>query len=633
MSKCCCARAARTRSIGLGVSLAALLLPGYAAAYDTTIEGWQVNIDTTLSSGVALRTSDQDPRFIGTVNGGRLGLANADDGDLNFKPGDVVAAQQRITTEVLVKRDDYGFFIRGTGFIDPVLDSEDVAFKSLSRAAERDIGADLRLLDAYVFASPYLWGHAFDIRVGNQALNWGESTFIPFGINSIEALDVTALRAPGSELRQAFLPIPVIDVRTALPAGFSIEAFWQFAWKRTRLEPDGSYFSLNDDVFDGGRYAFQDNLFPDNARAIYGVDLAGNDLFGAAIPRSLDRHPTTLDEFGVALRKTVASLGDAEFGLYFENYHSRTPFGSYRAGDGQDALPVPLSAIFKPSYAGRTYNTTASYFADYPKDIHLVGASWNFQGPAGLALQGEISSRLNQPIQLASSDVALAAEIPAIRGAIKALGPLPALITALNEALSDPTVQALGNLPVSDAIIDGWKRYPVVQMQQTATKVLSGIPSLGVTSVSIAGEIGFDYVADFPRERGILGQSYSTNIDSAFTQSAVIGGEPLSRKGLATQFSGSYTIGSVFDMPNLLPYGVDMRPTLSLRHDFVGTSPIGVNTFTENTAAASVGVTFNYLQSWSGNVQYTNHFPIFAGGKFYGLIDRDFFSASISYEF
>ena len=147
------------------------------------------------------------------------------------------------------------------------------------------------------------------------------------------------------------------------------------------------------------------------------------------------------------------------------------------------------------------------------------------------------------------------------------------------------------------------------------------------------GEIGFDYVADFPRDRGIFGQAYSTNLNSAFTTAAVIGTEPLSTKGLATQTSGSYTVAAVFDLPNVLPYGIDMKPVLSVRHDFLGTSPIGVNTFVENTAAASVGVTFNYLQAWSAGVQYTNHFPVFAGGKFYGLIDRDFVSATVSYEF
>jgi hypothetical protein len=86
-------------------------------------------------------------------------------------------------------------------------------------------------------------------------------------------------------------------------------------------------------------------------------------------------------------------------------------------------------------------------------------------------------------------------------------------------------------------------------------------------------------------------------------------------------------------MPNVLPYGIGMKPTISLQHDFVGTSPVGVNVFQANTAAASVGATFSYLQAWSLGVQYTNHFPVFDGGKFYGLIDRDFVSATLSYEF
>jgi hypothetical protein len=89
----------------------------------------------------------------------------------------------------------------------------------------------------------------------------------------------------------------------------------------------------------------------------------------------------------------------------------------------------------------------------------------------------------------------------------------------------------------------------------------------------------------------------------------------------------------IIDMPNVLPYGLGMKPTLSLTWDFVGTSPVGVNQFQENTAAASVGVTFTYLQAWSLGMQYTNHFPVFDGGKYYGLIDRDFFSATLSYEF
>jgi hypothetical protein len=625
--------AARRLTLLAGAALAAFGAFDRAAAFDTTVGDWQVNIDTTLSSSVDFRTSNQDLRFIGIANGGDFSLANNDNGDLNYKKGDIVAAVQRITTEVQAKQNDYGFFVRATGFIDPVNDSEDTDFMKLSRAAERDIGADLRLLDAYIFARPVVFGHPFDLRVGSQALNWGESTFIQFGINSINPLDATALRTPGSELRQGFLPIPVVDVRTDLVDGYSLEGFWQFIWTRSKLEPDGSFFGTNDTLLDGGTYGNLDNYFPDNAKSVQGVSIGFGNIFGSSLPRSLDRHPTSLDEFGFALRKTFASLGDTEIGLYFENYHSRTPFGSNRTGSASGLSTAILEKVFfqPPEYVAGVYNTTASYFADYPKDIHLVGVSWNFTGPAGIALQGELSSRLNQPIQLAASDLALATSFPAIK-ALRTLS--PAFQAAYQEALADPTIQALNQDIGFNSIIDGWKRYPVIQAQSTATKLFGAMPNLKINQIALVGEVGFDYVANFPKDRGIFDAAYSTDVNSAFEEAATVNGtQPLSKKGYASQFSGAYTVAAIIDMPDVLPYAIDMKPTISLQHDFVGTSPVGVNTFVQNSAAASVGVTFNYLQAWSLGLQYTNHFPVFDGGKFYGLIDRDFVSAVLSYEF
>jgi hypothetical protein len=624
-----------------GVAIAGLALARPASALDTTVDNWQVNIDTTLSSSVDFRTSPQDPNFIGVANGGKFILANNDNGDLNFKDGSIVAALQRVTTELQVKRDDYGFFVRATGFIDPVIDGEDVAFQKFGAAGLHDIGADLRLLDAYAFARPSIFGHSVDLRVGNQALNWGESSFIQFGINSINPLDATALRTPGSELRQGFLPIPVVDLRTDIGGGYNLEGFWQFQWTRSRLEPVGSFFGTGDSVFDGGTFANLTSYAKDNYQSIYTLDAAAGNIFGASLPRSLDRHPTTLDEFGFALRKTFESLDDTELGLYFENYHSRTPFVSIRTGSPNIlapglVLPNPPALLFSavPSQSVKDYDSTASIFDDYPRDIHLVGFSWNFTGPDGIAVQGELSSRLNQPIQLSGSDLSLAADVPAIRAAIKELGPVPALVAALNEANNDPTIQALNNQLGFSSIADGWKRYPVIQAQQTATKLFASIPSAGINSIALVGEIGVDYVVGFPRDRGIFDAAYSTDVNSAYAEAATVNGaQPLSKKGFASQTSAAYTIVSVIDMPNVLPYAIDMKPTLVFQHDFVGTSPVGVNTFVQNSAAASMGVTFNYLQAWSANIQYTNHFPIFSPGKFYGLIDRDFVSATVSYEF
>ncbi len=622
----------RRSALLAGAALLACASAVPAHAFDTTVGDWQVNIDTTLSSSVDVRTSNQDPRFIGFVNGGKFFLPNADNGDLNFKQGDVVAATQRITTEVQVKRDDYGVFIRATGFYDPITDSEQTAFQPLSRAAVRDIGADLRLLDAYAFARPSVFGHPVDVRIGAQALNWGESTFIQFGINSINPLDVTALRTPGSELRNGFLPIPVVDVKTEIAPDLSIEGFWQFAWTRDKGEPDGSFFSNNDSLADGGTYGLLFDNYPDNHSSVGGLSFALDNTLGAALPRSTDRHPTSLDEFGFALRYTVAALDDAEVGLYFENYHSRIPFGSYRTGPASAVLPGVLASLGFGN--GASYTSSTSFFDDYPKDIHLIGFSWNLTGPAGVAIQGEISHRLNQPIQLAASDQALDLNGGAAC-AIAFLSPVAA--SACAQAKADPTIQNEGGLAGFNSIIDGWKRYPVTQIQTTATKLFAAIPSLSINSVALIGEIGADYVHDFNGNAGIYNASYSTDTNSAFESAGTVNGgathAPLSTKGFATQFSAAYTVAMIIDMPNVLPYGIDMKPTVSLQHDFVGTSPYGVNVFQANTAAGSVGVTFNYLQAWSLGVQYTNHFPVFDGGKFYGQIDRDFVSAVASYEF
>ncbi len=624
---------------GAAVSTA---ISGSALAYDGTVGGFQISIDTTLSSSVDVRASPIDQNFVGVANGGKFVLANNDNGTLNYKNNTPVAATQRITTEVQIKREDYGFFIRATGFYDPITDSESTDFQKLPRAAVRDVGADLRLLDAYAFARPDILGHPVDVRVGAQALNWGESTFIGGGINSITPVDVTALRTPGSELRNAFLPIPVVDVKTEVVPDLTVEAYWQPVWTRDRLEPDGSFFGTNDSLLDGGTWGNLRNDFPDNMKSIYGISLPAGDIFGASLSRSTDRHPTGLDEFGIALRKTFTSLGDTEIGLYFENYDSRTPFGSDRTGAYNISglggvlaeLPPQLGALLSGQkfYASKTYNSTASFFADYPKDIHLVGLSWNFTGPDGIAVQGELSSRINQPIQLSASDLALAVDLPAIK---QTAALSPALLVALNNALHhDPVVALVGDPESFNSTIDGWKRYPVIQAQTTLTKLFPAIPSLYINQIAVVGEIGGDFVANFPRERGIFDAQYTTDVNSAFNETATVDGNTLlSHKGLPSQFSAAYTIATIIDVPNLLPYAIDMKPTISVQHDFVGTSPVGVNTFVQNSAAASIGVTFNYLQAWSLGVQYTNHFPVFDGGKFYGLLDRDFYSATLSYEF
>jgi hypothetical protein len=452
----------RRAALLAGAALALLVGTGTARAFEYQLGDWQVSLDTTLTSNVEVRTSPVDYNFVGYANGGRYPTANADNGDLNFgKAGDVVGATQRVTTEFQAKNGDTGIFVRATGFYDPIYsdDTNDFRFP-LSRAAVRDVGNDFRLLDAYFFARPEIGDHPVDVRIGNQALNWGESTFIQFGINSITPLDTTALHIPGSELRTAFLPIPVVDLKTEIVPDLTIEGFWQPYWTRTKIDPSGSFFSTNDGVGDGGLFQNFFSVYPDNLTSIQRASLADSNPFGGSFPRSLDRHPTTMGEFGFALRDTLSSMGDTEIGLYYENYSSRTPFVSFRTGSknisagvglpGTTVLPDPaLSFLFGLPFPGqplyyKTYSDTDSYFADYPDDIHLAGFSWSFTGPAGVAIQGEVSHRFNQPLQLAGADEALAINAPAIcdAGAVS-----PLLAAACTAAHNDPVIQALGGVP------------------------------------------------------------------------------------------------------------------------------------------------------------------------------------------
>ena len=67
-------------------------------------------------------------------------------------------------------------------------------------------------------------------------LNWGESTFIPNGINAINHFDVSKLRLPGSELREALLPVGLASLSVAPTDTLSVEGFYQLDWEETEID-------------------------------------------------------------------------------------------------------------------------------------------------------------------------------------------------------------------------------------------------------------------------------------------------------------------------------------------------------------------------------------------------------------
>ena len=311
---------------------------------------FQGSLDTTISHGLTYRVGKRDPLLVTKTN--------SNDGNLNYDRG-VVSNTSKFTTDLDIGTGDFGAFVRATGFIDFENQNGDRERTPLSEDAKDRVGRNLELLDAYVTGTFDVGDTIVDARLGRHVLNWGESTFIPNGINAINPFDVSKLRLPGSELREALLPVGLASLSVAPTDTLSVEGFYQFDWEETQIDPVGSYFSVTDYVGPGAREAVLEQIancfvdgVGDDCRSIEGdrnsgfgpltpainADIAGLAGLGLMVPlledpdddfatvlRGPDRTPGDSGQWGLALRYLAEDLNDTEFGFYFMNYHSRLP--------------------------------------------------------------------------------------------------------------------------------------------------------------------------------------------------------------------------------------------------------------------------------------------------------------------
>ena len=305
------------------------------------------SLDTTISHGLTFRVQRRNAELEADTNG--------NDGDLNYDRG-LVSNTSKFTTDLDIGTGDFGAFVRATGFIDFENQNGTRERTLLSDAAKDRVGKDIEVLDAYLTGTFDAGDAIVDARLGRHVLNWGESTFIPNGINAINHFDVSKLRLPGSELREALLPVGLASVAVAPTDTLSVEGFYQYEWEETEIDPVGSYFSSTDYVGPGAEKAVittvMEGLLPDAPLArdrgfgfgpltpAINADLAGSgvhpqpafDPYFASVLRGSDRAPGDSGQWGVALRYLAEDFNDTEFGFYYMNYHSRLPTVGARMG-------------------------------------------------------------------------------------------------------------------------------------------------------------------------------------------------------------------------------------------------------------------------------------------------------------
>lgn len=592
-------------ALGFGAMLLAPSLPAQAFSLGDK-EGVSGSFDTTVSYGAAWRTQHSSSAVIAKGNGGTSGNLNSDDGDLNYGKGDLISSAVKATHELDLNYRNFGFFGRASYFYD----FENANNGLFNSELKGKVGYDFQILDFYVRGNFKPADKNLQVRVGKQVVNWGESTFIGNGINVINPVSLPKLRVPGSEIKEALLPSPMVWASQEVTENVSVEAFALAQFKKTILDPRGSYFSTTDILSDGG-----DFLYGGSASGRYDQhhvpavwvpgSLTNKGQIGA--PRSADHEASDHGEFGLAGRFLAPQWNNTEFGLYFANYHSRTPiFSVVRGGattpggtagiGGCSVFNVKgLFGVGAPCPAGGI--APASYFAEYPENIHLFGASFNTAGPMGIALQGEYSYRPNMPLQLSTNDL------------VNAAVGLGNFITG-----ASPTV-ATKDVTVGTSIA-GYDRVQMHQVQVSATKAFG--PTWGAEQLLVLGEVGFTHM-NLPS-----GRYYAAPGAPLAPGASVALGGTVGSTGFATENSWGYRLRASLDYPNLIG-AVKVSPNVAYSSDVQGYGP----TFNNGFKSASAGVTFTYREQWKGDITYVSFF----GNQNNPAIDRDFVSISASYSF
>lgn len=432
-------RSLRRLLLGSAVTVGLVASAGMAQAVEYNFGAVKLNVDTTISAGASMNVANTDHALLPTSNGGPIqgtfGLAgncgagtffvapgatstadchtpaainggvgsgadqvtqlnsiqyptvisgsiNTDDGRLNFSRGDLTSGVVKMTNDLSASWENYHFFGRLSSYYDAVLSNNGSYNRYGLRDGKADAARDVKILDFYASADYDVGNLPLNVRAGKQVISWGESTFIQNGINTFNPVDVGAVRRPGAELKEFFIPVWALDASIGLPYNLSLEAFYQLKWDTFATDRAGTPFAGSDVAAVGGNnnnYSYltggpggnimQNCSNPNSVNAAFNLANAANPYKSCAglgattydyanynttlgtlggwpigsteairnaagdtsvVQRDEDRYAKNSGQWGVAARWYSEELNNTEFGLYFSNTHSRLPIASER---------------------------------------------------------------------------------------------------------------------------------------------------------------------------------------------------------------------------------------------------------------------------------------------------------------
>lgn len=312
------------------LAAATLLVTGaHAFEIDSGDSGLKIRLDTTLrySGGVRLKAQQPELSTLGPVT------TNQNDGNNNFKKGELFSNRLDLLTEFDVVGPRYGLRVTAAGWYDAIYNgnTDNTTATSNHRPANefpsetrRIMGRDVEVLDAFMFANFALGDRAASVRFGRHTLLWGESLF--FGGNAIAGGQaptdlIKLLSVPNSQTKETALPTAKLSGSVQLTDSLTLGGYVGLEWQPTRLLPVGAYLNASD------------TLGPEGGERI----LAGPT---AQFVRTPELEPSNSGQGGIQLRLRADSL-DTDFGLYAIRFQAYTPSNILTTLTGAPPATVP----------------------------------------------------------------------------------------------------------------------------------------------------------------------------------------------------------------------------------------------------------------------------------------------------
>lgn len=577
---------------------------------------------------------------------------NGDNGNLNYDSKDSFSKLIKGSHELDVRYENLGFFARGMYFYDFEMVNNERAWTNPHSGKVNDpcrdseardqVCRDIRLLDAFVYGDFDIGEMPFSVRVGQQVISWGESTLISHGISELNPVDIARLKAPGAELKEAFIPFGAVWGSLGVTENFNVEMFYQYSWEKTVLPAPGSYFSTNDFAGDGGQFNnvqlnFASNPDMDLDSLITDLNtlraniLNGNVAMADAGSAYVGGFPTKLTlrqadaenepddggQYGLRLSWFLPELNDTEISLYHMNYHSRRPvFSGITADFSAEALAHDVGMLATTEITYDNYTNLKAFSRvelDYIEDIKLYALSFNTAiGETSVA--GEISYRQDEPLQIDDVELLFAA-----------------MPQQLANDLGRDELDGVSQMPVfpGGSRANGFVLSDTLQAQVTLTNLWG--PTLWASQFTTLLEVGGIDIRDMP-DQDVL----RLNGPGTARNGGIAGKEGLEialQDGVETNpfpsaFAWGYRFVAKLDYNDVFA-GINVSPKVVFSHDVNGITPDPLFLFVEDRKSMSLGFSFDYQSRWSADINYNSFFG--GVGTTNQLEDRDYVSFNIKY--